>query len=942
MGAKQVKSVLLKSKYIFFLGITFLTLCSFLNFSAVKAFADVTIDNGDPGTSYTGKWYVSGGLEPYGGDSLWARGGDTYTWSFDGQPPGDYEVLMWWSGSPSRATAIGVDIYHSGGNATVIINQNENAGKWYSLGTYYFDSSGQVTITAAFGSNVSTCADAVWFKSLSYDGRPTADIDSISPNPAEVGQTIDFLGHGTDTGGPIVAYEWVSSINGLLSNAASFSTSSLDEGTHIISFRVQDNEELWSEAITQTLRVESIPTEVIIDNRDSQTLKAGTWSVSGGTDPYSVDSLWARDGATFTWQFNPPQGGNYEISMCWSAWPSRGTDISVDINSHTGNTKLSINQQEDSGKWNSLGTYYFESSGSVTITAAYGSTVSTCADAVKFTLVQSNVPPRAIIDSILPNPADIEDQIHFSGHGEDLDGSVVAYEWLSSLQGPLSDQASFTVAGSSLGEGVHTISFRVMDDMGGWSTTSTNTLAIGNLPPLAIIDSIAPNPAEEGEEVLFAGHGEDNDGSVNAYTWHSSIDGTLSNDASFSTSSLSSGSHTITFTVFDDDGAISAPVEQVLVVQDITTVEKIIDNGGVDTSQTGTWSISSGSYPYGSDSLWSRDGATYTWSFSPPVTGYYEAFMWWTEWPSRSSSVPVEVNHYDGKTEVYTNQQEDAGKWNSLGIYYFTSGAAYNVTITAQPGPASTCADAVKFVKTSQASLPVADFSADKTSGGAPLTIQFSDRSVGTITGWFWSFGDGQQSSERNPSHRYTAPGTYTVSLTVSNLVGSNTKTRSGYIEISSPGENIYLFDGYIMTADFVPLTINMLQGLGATQENGVWVYTNYDKNKTYYIQIMNTPEAMQQALKEEGAHLIFNGHANFGSGAVFATPDEVRRQIIEDVYFVDDERFVNLSTDMVSLKISGMKYGQAYPNWEPVLTDGTSALCLMISPRACLHITTI
>ncbi|MDO8303719.1 MAG: hypothetical protein Q7T18_10800, partial [Sedimentisphaerales bacterium] len=62
-----------------------------------SAIADVIIDNGAAGTSYTGTWLVSGAPSPYGADSVWSRNGDTYTWQMSAQPAGTYEVLMWWS-----------------------------------------------------------------------------------------------------------------------------------------------------------------------------------------------------------------------------------------------------------------------------------------------------------------------------------------------------------------------------------------------------------------------------------------------------------------------------------------------------------------------------------------------------------------------------------------------------------------------------------------------------------------------------------------------------------------------------------------------------------------------------------------------------------------------------------------------------------------------------
>ena len=69
--------------------------------------------------------------------------------------------------------------------------------------------------------------------------------------------------------------------------------------------------------------------------------------------------------------------------------------------------------------------------------------------------------------------------------------------------------------------------------------------------------------------------------------------------------------------------------------------DDIIDNGDPETSFTGNWGVSGGANPYGANSLWSRDGDTYTWTFTPSVTGTYEFSMWWTEYSSRSTSVPV-------------------------------------------------------------------------------------------------------------------------------------------------------------------------------------------------------------------------------------------------------------------------------------------------------------
>jgi len=72
---------------------------------------------------------------------------------------------------------------------------------------------------------------------------------------------------------------------------------------------------------------------------------------------------------------------------------------------------------------------------------------------------------------------------------------------------------------------------------------------------------------------------------------------------------------------------------------------------------------------------------------------------------------------------------------------------------------------------------PVASFTADETKITVGEAIQFTNKSTGKINSWSWDFGDGTTSSEQNPSYAYTEEGHYTVSLTASNEVGSDTAT---------------------------------------------------------------------------------------------------------------------------------------------------------------------
>ena len=89
--------------------------------------------------------------------------------------------------------------------------------------------------------------------------------------------------------------------------------------------------------------------------------------------------------------------------------------------------------------------------------------------------------------------------------------------------------------------------------------------------------------------------------------------------------------------------------------------------------------------------------------------------------------------------------------------------------------------------------LPIiADFSADVTSGYAPLTVQFTDTSasgINPITSWSWDFdNDGIiDSDEQTPTHTYAKAGIYTVKLTVSDGTYSDDKINADYITVAFP-----------------------------------------------------------------------------------------------------------------------------------------------------------
>ncbi len=84
-----------------------------------------------------------------------------------------------------------------------------------------------------------------------------------------------------------------------------------------------------------------------------------------------------------------------------------------------------------------------------------------------------------------------------------------------------------------------------------------------------------------------------------------------------------------------------------------------------------------------------------------------------------------------------------------------------------------------------------AEFVADvPVASSIPHTVQFTDQTSLNPTAWHWDFGDGNTSEDQNPEHTYTDAGYFTVSLTASNGLETNTETKKNYIQLAVTGIN--------------------------------------------------------------------------------------------------------------------------------------------------------
>jgi gliding motility-associated-like protein len=166
----------------------------------------------------------------------------------------------------------------------------------------------------------------------------------------------------------------------------------------------------------------------------------------------------------------------------------------------------------------------------------------------------------------------------------------------------------------------------------------------------------------------------------------------------------------------------------------------------------------------------------------------------------QTQCAPAVIRFFDQSTGGPTSWEWDLGNGSGAVTIqnptatYFTPGT-YTVKLVIRN---ATGADSI--TKTNFITIlgpPQVNFVADDTVGCFNHKVQFTDQTVtsnsGSISSWFWDFGDGTNSNQQNPLHVYTLSGNFTVNLTVTQSNGCvSTFTRPQYITVT-PG----------VTADF-------------------------------------------------------------------------------------------------------------------------------------------
>jgi len=246
--------------------------------------------------------------------------------------------------------------------------------------------------------------------------------------------------------------------------------------------------------------------------------------------------------------------------------------------------------------------------------------------------------------------------------------------------------------------------------------------------------------------------------------------------------------------------------------------------------------------------------------------------------------------------------------------YNFTNAGLYSVTLSVsnQAGTNSYVARDMINV-TSTLVPPVAGFTANITGGYSPLTVKFTDASINSPDSWFWEFGDGQNSSEKNPVHTYMQDGLFSVNLTVINKAGSNSIEQKDYINVMKLPEDYY---------------INATSGVGGEIIPGGYTNAKPGQNLTFNI----TPDdcfTIKSITVDDISQGVAQNYTFYNISANHTITADFSRKVFKITASAGDNGFISPSGD-VFVNCSEDILFTISPQWgyavSDLLVDGKSA----------------
>ena len=238
--------------------------------------------------------------------------------------------------------------------------------------------------------------------------------------------------------------------------------------------------------------------------------------------------------------------------------------------------------------------------------------------------------------------------------------------------------------------------------------------------------------------------------------------------------------------------------------------------------------------------------------------------------------------------------------------HVFSQEGTFTVTLVVSNAAGSSSKNRTLTVHSTD-SVPVADF----TFAAAGLDVAFTDTSTGPPTSWSWNFGDAASgatnaSALQNPTHVFSAPGAYSVTLTATNSKGSAQVTKTVAASNCAAGaETLCLSDGrfrvqvawsvpaqqrsgigqavplttdtgyfWFFTSTNVELVVKVLDASGVNQH--FWVFYGALSNVQYTITVTDTVTGAVKTYENPSGTIASHGDTSaFPSDSAVATPAE-------------------------------------------------------------------
>ena len=208
-------------------------------------------------------------------------------------------------------------------------------------------------------------------------------------------------------------------------------------------------------------------------------------------------------------------------------------------------------------------------------------------DEVRITVMPSLenlIPPSALIE-VDATSVKYGESITFDANGSvDTDGEIVSYVWKDENNLTLGAEVTFEHTFDTIGS--HTLTLTVTDN-DGLSSTESVTVTVNSLQPPKAQIGVDKETVLVGESITFdANASTDADGEIVSYQWLDESNTTMSNQKSFVHTFSSSGEHTITLTVVDDDGEVDSATVNVVVEAQLTSIALTSELAFLDINAT--------------------------------------------------------------------------------------------------------------------------------------------------------------------------------------------------------------------------------------------------------------------------------------------------------------------------------------------------------------------